>query len=228
MASVFYFLLLKTRTSLIVKEEVSTLENILQGVRFVCSNEIVLSAMVLDLFAVLFGGAVALLPMFASEVFHSGPQTLGLLRAAPSFGALLSASILTHHPLIKNSGAVLLLAAAGFGLCMIAFGLSTNIYLSLFLLALSGALDGASVWMRNTILQLLTPDNMKGRVSAVNSMFVNSSNEIGEFESGVTAKIMGLVPSVLFGGFMTLLVVLVTTFKSPKLRKLHIENLSKI
>ena len=170
---------------------------------------------------------MALLPIYTAEVFHMGPQALGVLRAAPPLGALLMAMILTHRPLTKNAGVVLLSVVAGFGLCMIFFGISTNYYLSLVLLALSGALDGISVWIRTTIFQLTTPSDMKGRVAAVNSIFIGSSNEIGEFESGVTAKLMGLVPSVVFGGCMTLLVVLATYFKAPHLRRLHLHSLYK-
>src|SRR5262249_24440589 len=158
--------------------------------------EIVLGVMTLDLFAVLFGGATALLPMFTSEVFHCGPQALGILKAAPAVGAFITATISTHRPIADRAGIILLSVVAGFGLCMICFGMSTSFYLSLLLLALSGTLDGVSVWLRNTIIQLATPNNMKGRVAAVNSMFIQSSNEIGGFESGVAAKLMGLVPSV--------------------------------
>jgi hypothetical protein len=186
-----------------------------------------LGAMALDLFAVLFGGAVALLPIYTAEVFHLGPQALGLLRAAPPVGALLMAMMLTHRPIADNAGKVLLSVVAGFGVCMICFGVSTNFYFSLFLLALSGALDGISVWIRTNIFQLITPSGMKGRVSAVNSIFIGSSNEIGEFESGVTARLMGLVPSVVFGGCMTLMVVLTTCFKAPKLVGLHLRHLYK-
>lgn len=221
------FALIKSRTFFAAREQVSVFDNIKEGVRFVFANQIVLGAMALDLFAVLFGGAVALLPIFTAQVFHSGPQVLGMLRAAPPVGALITAIILTHRPLAKNAGIALLAAVAGFGLCMICFGLSNNLYLALTLLALSGALDGVSIWLRSTIFQLVTPKHMKGRVAAVNSMFIGSSNEIGEFESGVTAKIMGLVPSVVFGGCMTLLVVLITAFKAPKLRKLHLTSLYK-
>ncbi len=142
-------------------------------------------------------------------------------------GALFTAAILTHSPLTSNAGLVLFGAIAGFGLCMIGFGLSTNFYLSLLLLALSGALDGVSVWVRQTIYQLCTPDDMKGRVSAVNNIFIGSSNEIGEFESGVTAQWMGLTRSVVFGGCMTILVVLFTMVKAPKLLRLHMQSLYK-
>jgi MFS family permease len=219
------FCWIKTKTSLPKESEKSVISNITEGLKFVFANEIVLGAMALDLFAVLFGGAVALLPIFTSEIFHTGPQALGMLRAAPSIGALITAAILTHRPITRHTGHVFLAVVVGFGLCMIAFGVSTSFYLSLFVLALSGALDGVSIWIRTTIYQLVTPQNMKGRVAAVNSIFIGSSNEIGEFESGVTAKIMGLVPSVVFGGCMTLLVVLVTMIKAPKLRKLHIDSL---
>lgn len=223
----FCFYTVKSRSAIPEKTNDSIIENIKEGLRFVFNHQILLAAMALDLFAVLFGGAVALLPMFAKEVFHMGPQVLGMLRAAPSLGAVIIAFILTHRPLSKNSGAWLLASVATFGACMIAFGLSTNFYVSLALLALSGAVDGVSVWVRSTIFQLVTPNDMKGRVSAVNNIFIGSSNEIGEFESGVAAKLLGLVPSVVFGGCMTLLVVITTLFKAPKLRSLHVESLYK-
>jgi hypothetical protein len=222
-----FFVFVKSRTSFAPKKDASVFQNIQEGVHFVFSNQIVLGAMALDLFAVLFGGAVALLPIFTAEVFHCGPHVLGILRAAPPLGAAITAVILTYKPLTKNAGIALLTAVAGFGLCMISFGLSNNLYFSLLLLALSGALDGVSIWLRSTIFQLVTPKHMKGRVAAVNSMFIGSSNEIGEFESGVAAKIMGLVPSVVFGGCMTLLVVIITAMKTPKLRKLHLASLYK-
>jgi len=224
--ALFCFLIISSATTLPTSRVISVKENMLDGLRFVFSNQVILAAMSLDLFAVLFGGAVALLPIFTTEVFHMGPQALGVLRAAPSIGSFVTAAFLTQRPIVKNAGNILLVAVAGFGLCMIGFGLSTSFYLSLFLLALSGALDGVSIYVRSTIIQLLTPNDMKGRVAAVNSIFIGSSNEIGEFESGVTAKYMRLVPSVVFGGFMTLVVVLTTTFKAPKLRKLHMHNLA--
>ncbi len=226
-AAFISFCQVKSRTVLIKSKYESVFDNIKEGLVFVFSNQIVLGAMALDLFAVLFGGAVALLPIFAKEVFHCGPEVLGVLRAAPSIGSVITAVILTHKPITHNSGKIFMASAAGFGLCMIAFGLSTNLYLSVALLAVSGALDGISVWVRSTIFQLVTPNEMKGRVSAVNNMFIGSSNEIGEFESGVTAKYMGLVPSVVFGGIMTLLVVAVTSVRAPKLRRLHVHDLYK-
>jgi MFS family permease len=219
------FFLIEKRPAKPSNKDASVYEKIVEGLRFVFSNQVVLGAMTLDLFAVLFGGAVALLPIFTAQVFHMGPHALGFLRAAPSVGALITATILAHRAINVNAGAVLMAAVAGFGLCMIAFGLSTNFYVALGLLALSGALDGISVYVRSTIFQLATPNEMKGRVSAVNNIFIGSSNEIGEFESGVTAKIFGLVPSVVLGGSMTLLVVLITAIKAPKLRKLHMNTL---
>jgi len=221
------FSLIKTKSDINPNKHDSVLENIKEGLQFVFSNQIILGAMALDLFAVLFGGAVALMPIFAKDVFHCGPQVLGILRAAPSVGSVITAIILTRHPITHNSGKIFMLGSAGFGLCIIGFGLSTNLYLSLVLLAISGALDGISVWVRSTIFQLVTPNDMKGRVAAVNSMFIGSSNEIGEFESGTAAKLMGLVPSVVFGGVMTLLVVLITSIRAPKLRELHIRDLYK-
>lgn len=215
----------KTDPKIEQKNDVSVVENIKDGLRFVFSNQIILAAMAMDLFAVLFGGAVALLPMFADTVFHMGAQALGILRAAPSIGACATAAYLMHHPINKRAGYIFLAAVAGFGICMILFGISTNFYISLLLLAMSGVLDGISVYLRSTIYQLLTPSDMKGRVAAVNSIFIGSSNEIGEFESGVACKLLGLVPSVVFGGCMTLLVVLISAIKAPKLRKLNLGSL---
>jgi MFS family permease len=196
-------------------------EKIKAGLRFVFQNKIILSAISLDLFAVLFGGAVALLPIFADEVLHVGPVGLGILRASPSVGALLMAFYITHNPIQKNAGKILLYCVAGFGLCMILFALSTNFWLSLLILMVSGGFDCISVIIRSTLLQTLTPENMKGRVSAVNHIFVGSSNEIGMFESGFVAKLMGAIPSVIFGGCMTLAVVGVTAVVSKSIRTLQ-------
>lgn len=200
------------------------LTSIGEGLRFVFSNQVVLGALSLDLFAVFFGGAVALLPIFADQVLGVGPEGLGLLRAAPAFGALLMAITAAYFPPFRNAGRNLLGAVAAFGLCMIIFGISSNLYISLAVLALSGAFDNISVIIRHTILQLKTPDHMRGRVSAVNSIFIGSSNEIGEFESGVAARLMGLVPSVIFGGGITVLVVGLTARFSPKLKALDLEQ----
>jgi len=195
------------------------------GVKFVFRNQVLLGALALDMFAVLFGGAVALLPVFASEVLHTGPQGLGFLRAAPALGAVLMAMILAYHPPIHRSGIKLLWAVGGFGVCIIFFALSGNFWLSLGLLALSGMFDNVSVIIRGTILQMYTPDEMRGRVASVNSLFVGSSNELGSFESGLAARIMGLVPSVVFGGGMTVMIVLATAGFAPKLRKMEIKGL---
>jgi MFS family permease len=204
-----------------VTEEQGISDKIKAGLTFVFQNKIILNAISLDLFAVLFGGAVALLPIFAAEILHVGKIGLGFLRSAPGIGALLIALYLTHNPIKKRMGKILLLSVAGFGLCMIFFALSTNFWLSMGLLIMSGGFDFVSVIVRSTLLQTLTPENMKGRVSAVNNIFIGSSNEIGGFESGVAARLMKVVPSVIFGGVMTLLVVGFTAWKAPALRKLE-------
>ena len=196
-------------------------EKIKAGLKFVFNNKIILSAISLDLFAVLFGGAVALLPVFANDILKTGPEALGVLRSAPSVGALIVAFALAHYPIEKNMGKTLLWCVAGFGFSMIGFALSTWFWVSLLFLFLSGVFDGVSVVIRSTLLQTLTPENMKGRVSAVNNIFIGSSNEIGMFESGVAARLLGVVNSVVFGGCMTLLTVIITAWKSPTLRKLQ-------
>lgn len=196
-------------------------QKIRNGLEFVFRNKLILSAISLDLFAVLFGGAVALLPIFAEEILHVGKTGLGILRASPSVGALVMAFYIAHYPIRHNVGKKLFGAVAGFGLCMILFALSTNFWLSLFLLIISGAFDCVSVIIRATLLQTLTPENMKGRVSAVNHIFIGSSNEIGMFESGAAAKLMGVVRSVIFGGCMTMIVVGVTAWSSKSLRRLQ-------
>ena len=196
-----------------------------QGLRFVFSNQILLGAMALDMFAVLFGGAMAMLPAFVSDVLHAGPQALGLLRSAPAFGAFFMGLYLSRKPIARNAGRILLLSVAGFGLCMMAFALSHYLWLSMAILGLSGAFDSISVVLRSTIMQLSTPDAMRGRVSSISGIFIGSSNELGAFESGLTASWFGLVPSVLLGGAMTLIVVAVTAKVSPKLRRLHLNDL---
>ena len=196
-------------------------ESILSGVRFIFGNQIVLGALSLDLFAVLFGGAVALLPIFAKDILHTGPDGLGYLRAAPAVGSVLMAVWLTYSPLRRRAGRKLLWAVAGFGLATIGFALSRSFALSLFLLFLTGVFDSVSVIVRSTLIHTYTPEYMKGRVSAVNNIFIGSSNEIGAFESGAAAKLMGTVTSVVFGGVMTLVVVVVTAWKADKLRELE-------
>lgn len=197
-------------------------QSLTSGIKFVFGNQVFISAITLDLFAVLFGGAVALLPVFANDILNTGPTGLGLLRSAPAFGAVIMAVLLAYRPPSLHAGKKLLWSVAGFGLCMILFALSTNFYLSLLLLAISGMLDNVSVVIRNTIMQLMTPEEMRGRVSAVNNIFIGSSNEIGAFESGFAAKLLGLVPSVIFGGTMTLLVTAFTAKFAPALRKLKL------
>jgi MFS family permease len=202
-------------------DEQGVKEKIKSGLRFIFNNKLILSAISLDMFAVLFGGAVALLPIFADKILHVGEVGLGILRGAPSAGALLMALYITHYPIKKNMGKTLLWAVAGFGACMICFAVSKNFWLSLGVLVLSGMFDCISVIIRSTLMQTLTPENMKGRVSAVNYIFIGSSNEIGMFESGVAARYLGLIPSVIFGGCMTIGVVGVTSWFSKSLRKLQ-------
>ncbi len=189
------------------------------GIAYVYNNKVILSALSLDMFSVLFGGAVALLPVFADKILHVGPQGLGFLRAMPSLGSALTMITLAMLPSLKKPGALLIKAVGAFGLCMILFGFSTNMYLSLFILFLSGVFDSVSVVVRGNILQLETPDDMRGRVSSVNTIFIGSSNEIGAFESGLAARLMGLVPSVIFGGCMTMGIVIFTQIKAKKLKK---------
>jgi MFS family permease len=196
-----------------------TWEGVLEGVRFVWRQKALFGAMSLDMFAVLFGGAVALLPAFANDILHVGPQGLGWLVAATYLGNFIAIAWLTRYPMQKKQGKKLLFAVGGFGVCILLFALSNNFWLSFFALLVSGLFDGVSVIIRGTVVQLFVPDDMRGRVSAVNSMFINSSNELGQFESGVAAAAMGLVPSVIFGGCMTLLITTVTWFKAPTLRK---------
>ena len=195
-------------------------ESLGTGLRFVWREPIILGALSLDMFSVLFGGAVALLPVFSAEILHVGPQGLGLLRAAPAIGAVLTSVVLAHLRPFQKTGRTLLRAVSLFGVCMIAFGLSTNLAASVAVLALSGAADMVSVFIRSTLIQTMTPVHMMGRVSAVNSIFIGSSNEIGMFESGVTAQAFGTVPSVVLGGLATLVVVFVTAWRLPKLRQL--------
>ncbi|MFL5762929.1 MAG: MFS transporter [Bacteroidia bacterium] len=200
-------------------------ESLSGGLKFVFSNQLILGALSLDLFAVLFGGAIAMLPAYADEILHAGKMEVGLLRAAPALGAIFTAIIVAYRPITKNAGRHLLVNVALFGAATICFAVSANLYLSFFFLFLTGAFDNVSVVVRHTTLQLATPDNMRGRVSAVNSIFIGSSNEIGAFESGVTASMMGLVPSVVFGGIMTILIVAATAKIAPKLRKLNLNSI---
>ena len=205
-----------------VKQGESVKDSIKQGLSFVFNNQMIFGAMLLDLIAVLFGGATAMLPVFASEVLHVGETGFGILRAAPSVAMAL---YMTKHPPLKNSGKKLLACVAGFSLCMIFFALSKNFYLSFAILVLSGAFDNVSVVIRSMIVQFFTPDEMRGRVSSVSTMFISSSNEIGAFESGFAAKLLGLVPSVVIGGSVAILSVGGAFAWLPKLRRLDLQDM---
>lgn len=209
------------------KAEFDVFSSIGEGIRFVMKHQIILSAQVLDMFAVLFGGAVSMLPAFIHDIYHYGPEGLGILRASPAIGAMMTGVYLARNPIYNNAGKWLLFSVAGFGICIIAFGLTSIFWLAAFLLALSGAFDGFSVVLRTTILQLATPDHMRGRVASINGLFIGSSNELGAFESGVMAKLLGLIPSVVFGGMMTLGVVAGTAVLAPKLRDLDLKHLEE-
>jgi MFS family permease len=190
------------------------------GVHFVFKQKLVLGALTLDLFAVLFGGAPALLPIFADQILKVGPQGLGILRAAPAVGSVVMSFALAHLPEMQRAGRTMLICVGAFGLCWIAFAFSTSFWISLTLLVLSGALDNVSVVIRSTLVQTLTPPHLMGRVSAVNAFFIGSSNELGAFESGLAAKLLGLVPSVVMGGMMTFGVVGAMAWRMPELRRL--------
>ncbi|KUJ59785.1 MFS transporter [Flavobacteriaceae bacterium CRH] len=200
------------------------MESLKEGLKFVFNNKTILGVLSLDMVAVLFGGAVALLPVFAQDILKVGPEGFGVLRAAPAVGAFITMLVSAYVPLYKKAGMKLLAAIFIFGLSIILFGVSTIFWISVVALFLSGLADGISVVIRQTILQLKTPDHMRGRVAAVNSMFVGSSNELGAFESGLTAKLMGTVVSVVFGGSMTLLTVLGFGITSPTFRNLDLQK----
>ncbi len=196
------------------------------GWKFVFGHQLILGAITLDLFAVLFGGAVALIPTFSREVLGMGPEWYGILRSAPAVGAVACALFIAVKPPRTNSGMILLSSVFGFGVCMIVFALSTNFYLSFAALVVSGSFDMVSVVIRHTIVQMYTPEHMRGRVSAVNNIFIGSSNELGAFESGAAARAFGLVPSVVVGGILTLLTVGAVTAVSPRLRKMDLKDIT--
>jgi MFS family permease len=200
--------------------EKMTIESLVAGMRFVRDTKVILAALTLDLFAVLFGGATALLPIFAKDILHVGPEGLGWLRAAPSVGALVVMLTIAHRPPMQRTGWNLIVAVAGFGFATIVFGLSKSFYLSMAMLLLLGGLDGISMIIRGTLVQLWTPDEMRGRVSAVNSVFIDMSNELGGFESGALAAAVGPVAAVVGGGIGTVLVVTGVAWAWPELRKL--------
>lgn len=198
------------------------MQSLKQGVNFVFKTKAILGALTLDMISVLFGGAIALAAVFATDILDAGPEGFGILVAAPNVGSFLTMLVTAYIPIVKKAGLKLLIAVFGFGLSIIAFGLSTIFWMSVVALFLSGVFDGVSMVIRQTILQLKTPDHMRGRVSSVNSMFVGSSNELGAFESGLTAKLMGTATAVVFGGTMTLITVVTTAFVSPSFRRLDL------
>jgi MFS family permease len=203
-----------------VVQDIPLAESLRIGVKFVWNEPMLLAAMTLDLFAVLFGGAVALLPAFA-KLLDAGPEGLGLLRAAPAAGSILTGIAIAHRPPMRRAGPALFASVFGFGVCMILFAVSRQFWLSFAILFTSGILDNVSVVIRSMLLQTRTPEHFLGRVSAVNQIFIGASNEIGAFESGLAARLMGVVPSVIFGGCMTLFVVAITAWRAPALRKLE-------
>ena len=199
--------------------------SIAEGARFVFSHQIMLGAMALDMFSVLLGGVVAMLPAFIHDILHYGPEGLGILRGAPALGSILVGLWLARRPLQRNAGRTLLLAVTGFGLCVIAFGLSRSFWLSALILLAYGMCDGVSVVVRQTILQLATPDEMRGRVSSINGIFISSSNELGAFYAGTMARLLGLIPAVIVGGFAILAVAGTVAAKAPRLRRLNLRDL---
>ena len=215
----FVLMRLKPKPSLPQSGEKKTWESVTEGLRFVFRTKELLAAFSLDMFAVLFGGAVAMVPVYAKDILKAGPMGFGWLNAAVDIGAIFIVVLLAFFPMKKAQGNKLFLAVAGFGICIILFALSEWFVLSFAALLIAGMLDGVSVVVRGTVMQLKTPDHMRGRVSSVGSMFINSSNELGQFESGMAARLMGVVPSVVFGGCMTLIVVIITWIKAPTLRK---------
>lgn len=200
-------------------------EELFSGLKFVFANRILLSALALDMFAVFFGGVSAILPVYAAEILHVGPQGLGILRASMSVGGLAMMIYMIRSPVKENAGKILLRVVYGFGICILVFAVSKIMWLSCLALVTAGALDAVSMVIRAAIVQLSSPDEMRGRIAAVNSMFIGSSNELGAFEEGVAAKLMGTVPSVVFGGVMTLLTVFVIARKVPELQTLDLNRL---
>lgn len=221
-----FFILLKIKRKPILNPKIgeSVIASLKEGVSFVFKTKAILGAMTLDMIAVLFGGAIALLPVFAQDILKVGSEGFGILRAAPAVGAFLTMLVTAYIPISKNAGMKLLAAVFGFGVCIIVFGISSIFWISLLALFFSGMTDGVSMVIRQTILQIKTPDHMRGRVSSVNSMFVGSSNELGAFESGLTAKLIGTATAVVFGGTMTLITVITTGLVSHSFRKLDLSK----
>ena len=197
------------------------------GLRFVFNDGILLPALALDMFAVLFGGVEAILPIFAGDILKIGAAGLGLLQASPAIGALIGSALMIRYPAGRRAGRILFIVVTGFGFCIIGFALSTTVWISLILLGLAGALDSVSMVIRGAIVQISSPDHMRGRVAAVNSIFIGTSNEIGAFESGAAAKLLGTVPSVVAGGCLTLITVAAAAVFAPKLREMDLDRLSR-
>jgi MFS family permease len=221
-AFLFFLLVFQIRRSTQKREptEESTWKSLIAGVRFVFRRKVILATITLDLFAVLLGGATALMPIFADQILHVGPVGLGWMRAAPAIGAFAMAMVVAHLPPMKQTGKTLMWCVTGFGIATILFGLSKTFWLSLCLLFLVGAFDSVSVIIRGSIVQLVTPDEMRGRVSSVNNIFIGTSNEFGALESGLTAALFGPVVSVVAGGIGTILVVLGVAWRWPETRKI--------
>ncbi len=217
----FYMYQIKPKPALNIKGEKTGLASVKEGLVYVYQTKELLGALSLDLFAVFFGGAVAMIPVFAKDILQVGPIGFGWLNAAADIGSIVIVVVLTFFPIHRGQGKKLLLAVGGFGICIIIFALSKIFWISFAVLLISGILDGISMIVRGTIVQMSTPDHMRGRVMSVNSMFINSSNELGQFESGMAAKLLGVIPSVVFGGCMTILVVAFTWVKAPTLRKME-------
>jgi len=215
LGALFFMTVLRTEGR--VKRPVPS--GVIEGLRYLWRNKIVLGAISLDMFAVLLGGAVALLPVFAHDILHVGATGLGVLRGAPGAGAVIMALVLAYRPLGRHAGAIMLSCVAGFGVFTVAFGLSRSLALSVVALMLVGACDMVSVIVRHTLVQVATPDEMRGRVSAVNSVFIGASNEVGQFESGVTAAWLGAIPAVVLGGIGTIVVVALWASLFPDLRR---------
>lgn len=204
------------------EQKVNIFYSLREGIVYVFKTKVILYAISLDLFSVLFGGVIALLPVYSEDILHVGAEGLGILRAAPSIGAVLSMIVMVYYPPLNQAWRNLLLAIAGFGIATLVFAISTNIWLSVVALFFTGVFDSVSVIIRQTILRYFTPDEMRGRVSSVNGIFVSSSNELGAFESGLMAKLLGTVPSVIFGGAMTMIIVTIVWFRSKELFKMKI------
>ena len=219
-SSVFFWMI-KKHPSENTQKEIGVMQSMREGITYIYKTKEILGALCLDMFAVLFGGAVAMIPVFASDILKVGADGFGLLNAASDIGSMMIIVTLSFIPLRKNQGKILIGVVAGFGLCIIGFGLSKLYWLSFLFLMLSGIFDGISVVIRGTIVQLKTPDHIRGRVMSANSIFIMSSNEMGQFESGVAAKLLGVVRSVVFGGTMTVLIALFVGKFVPKLRKME-------